>query len=242
MAKANLELVKALIERWSELTIENLDRDLERFDEVDPFTQFVLTAYWDRHGDHLMNIHRVHPKPDTPEAERSLFEKYYGHLLNLPATKVAADIEARLEWTKRRVAKQFERDIKASFNRHKISSPIEQIFLMEWRFAKLDEALSVRLLPQQPIETADGKFTVDFLVSHTDPARQDFRVVIELDGHDFHDRTKDQAARDKRRDRAILRAGHVVMRFTGSEVYRNAQRCVAEVAEYIRNQITATSP
>lgn len=51
-------------------------------------------------------------------------------------------------------------------------------------------------------------------------------VVIELDGHDFHERTRQQATRDKKRDRSISLRGWQVARFTGSEVHRTPC-CVA---------------
>lgn len=61
------------------------------------------------------------------------------------------------------------------------------------------------------------------------------RVAVELDGHDFHERTKEQAKRDKRRDRRLQVLGFRVLRFTGSEVYADPHRCVSEVLELIRS-------
>lgn len=54
------------------------------------------------------------------------------------------------------------------------------------------------------------------------------RFVIECDGHDFHEKTKEQARSDKSRDRALQSAGWRVLRFTGSEVYADAGRCASE--------------
>ena len=34
------------------------------------------------------------------------------------------------------------------------------------------------------------------------------KIVVELDGHDYHERTKEQADYDKSRDRSIPAAGH----------------------------------
>lgn len=71
-------------------------------------------------------------------------------------------------------------------------------------------------------------YRVDFLIevaeelSMTDE-EEIFFLVVELDGHDFHERTKEQAQRDKERDRNLTRAGYKVMRFTGSEVYANVK-------------------
>lgn len=61
-------------------------------------------------------------------------------------------------------------------------------------------------------------YRVDFAVFHSaDPA---VKVVVECDGHDFHERTKGQAQRDKSRDRMLQQLGYKVIRFTGSEIYR----------------------
>jgi len=65
-------------------------------------------------------------------------------------------------------------------------------------------------------------------------------IAIEVDGHDFHERTKEQAARDKARDRALITAGWTVLRFSGSEVWRDAFRCVQEVQELLRQDGSGT--
>lgn len=79
------------------------------------------------------------------------------------------------------------------------------------------------MVPQVEVATPSGLFRVDFaLLDRTS------RIAIELDGHDFHERTKEQAQRDKARDRALTRAGWRVVRFTGSEVFADANRCFDE--------------
>lgn len=59
------------------------------------------------------------------------------------------------------------------------------------------------------------------------------RIVIECDGHDYHERTKEQAKRDRGMDRALQAAGFRVFRFTGSEIYRDPDRCVEEVRRHL---------
>lgn len=56
--------------------------------------------------------------------------------------------------------------------------------------------------------------------------------AVECDGHDFHEKTKDQAARDKRRDRDIQALGIPVFRFTGSEIHKDIQACVRQLDGY----------
>jgi very-short-patch-repair endonuclease len=63
-----------------------------------------------------------------------------------------------------------------------------------------------------------------------------FRVVVELDGHDFHERTKEQAAHDKKRDRWMQTEGIRVLRFTGSEVYNDPFGCVLQLQKFIGSE------
>jgi REase_MTES_1575 len=64
---------------------------------------------------------------------------------------------------------------------------------------------------------------------------KDIKIAIELDGHDFHERTKEQAQHDKERDRWLLEAGWFTVRYTGSEVYRDADACVDNLFDIIRS-------
>lgn len=59
------------------------------------------------------------------------------------------------------------------------------------------------------------------------------RLVVECDGHDFHERTSEQAARDKSRDRVLLNFGYPVMRFTGSEIVAGPLKCAAQVMDWV---------
>jgi len=72
------------------------------------------------------------------------------------------------------------------------------------------------------------RYRLDFAI-----VTESHRIAIEVDGHDFHERTKEQAARDKSRDRALVAAGWTVLRFAGSEVWRDAYGCVAEVQDLL---------
>lgn len=62
------------------------------------------------------------------------------------------------------------------------------------------------------------------------------RIVIEVDGHEFHDRTKEQASRDRRRDRRLLARDLPVLRFTGSDIWRDPFGCADEALEFLRSQ------
>lgn len=74
-----------------------------------------------------------------------------------------------------------------------------------------------------------GGYRADFVFNHS--------LVVEIDGHDFHDRDHEQASSDRKRDRDVLRSGYVVIRFTGSDVYNFPLRCVGEVVGLLKRRI-----
>ncbi len=114
-------------------------------------------------------------------------------------------------------------------------SPIEELFLAAlilcgdfcWRSSNPPDVgfwrdQMVTLQQQVPI----GAYRVDFLIAGQRAA------VVELDGHDFHERTKEQAERDKKRDRVLQATGLAVLRFTGSEVWRDPLGAARSVYEF----------
>jgi very-short-patch-repair endonuclease len=106
--------------------------------------------------------------------------------------------------------------------------------LLEWKYQRVEELEYVTAEPQHELSTERGQFVVDLLVK--DRADGKPRVTIEVDGHDFHEKTKAQVAYDKSRERAIVTAAGVpILRFSGSEVVRNARACVLEVVGYLRS-------
>ncbi len=54
------------------------------------------------------------------------------------------------------------------------------------------------------------------------------RMIIECDGHDYHERTKDQAKKDRSRDRFLQSLGYLVFRYTGSEIWEDVFHCAHE--------------
>lgn len=84
----------------------------------------------------------------------------------------------------------------------------------------------IQLSPQARI----GTYRVDFLVSTNDGAQ---KVVVELDGHAFHDKDKRQRSYEKARDRALVRAGCKVLHYTGSDVVADPYRVAFEILEVL---------
>ena len=85
-----------------------------------------------------------------------------------------------------------------------------------------------QIAPQHRI----GNFRADFAIVQR--AVDGWRcVVVECDGHNFHEKTKEQAAHDKARDRFFVAQGWTVLRFTGSEIYRDAGACADQVGSLL---------
>lgn len=64
-----------------------------------------------------------------------------------------------------------------------------------------------------------------------------FGVVVECDGHEFHEKTKEQASRDKLRDRRLLRAGWHTIRYSGSDIWRDPVGCAEDAIECTKSVI-----
>ena len=73
-----------------------------------------------------------------------------------------------------------------------------------------------------------GPYRLDFLLTAYSGLEIVNSVAVEVDGHDFHERTKEQARHDRRKDRAVQAQGLKILRFTGSEVHGGPLGCAAE--------------
>lgn len=92
---------------------------------------------------------------------------------------------------------------------------------------------------QRQVQVAGWR--VDFVVHYPDTTqranslgwRPFKRLIVECDGHDFHERTKEQAARDRSRDRQAQYEGLPVFRFTGAELWDDPLGCADEVLAFM---------
>ena len=98
-----------------------------------------------------------------------------------------------------------------------------------WKMPRPDQRGVVLWLERQ---ATVEKYRVDFLFFVLNKEGSYSSLVVECDGHDFHERTKQQAARDRARDRRLQQLGHKVFRFTGSELWRDPGSCVTDVLDW----------
>lgn len=104
-------------------------------------------------------------------------------------------------------------------------SPIEAVFWVWWKviaWADQEVRHNVRdfdLLPQFEV-TADGsRYRLDFAI-------EDLQIAVELDGHDFHERTPEQVTYRNVRDRKLQAAGWTVLHISGTELLRGPRATV----------------
>jgi very-short-patch-repair endonuclease len=86
--------------------------------------------------------------------------------------------------------------------------------------------------PQKPI----GIYIVDFYMEDSTHNK----YVVEIDGHESH-KTKEQRYKDYCRERFLQKQFITVIRFTGSEVFVDADNCAKECLEIIDSYAQQTS-
>jgi len=86
----------------------------------------------------------------------------------------------------------------------------------------------IRCWPQATI----GAYRVDFLLGHQRDGKIRW-LVVECDGHAFHEKTSAQASRDKQRDRYFMSLGLLVIHFTGSEIFGSPIGCAMEAVDVL---------
>lgn len=119
-------------------------------------------------------------------------------------------------------------------------SPIEQILSLyltnlqisynDWNpFIKVSNFVS-----NQEITCENGKkYRLDFyfIVNYKNQEVKYFG--IECDGYEFHQKTKEQVEYDNQRQRDLQNEGIEIIRFSGSEIRKNPEKCAEEVKKII---------
>jgi very-short-patch-repair endonuclease len=135
--------------------------------------------------------------------------------------------------------------------RQECQSPIEEIMLGKIIFVTDGYTDPWWASSPKELEECDFKTTFE-MQAQIDKYRVDFlftcrggglvrRLVVECDGHEFHEKTKEQARRDKSRDRFFVSKGIPCLRFTGSEIFRDADACKDEIESVLADVMTAVA-
>lgn len=115
-----------------------------------------------------------------------------------------------------------------------LESPIEAMFQLWWDlfYPVLLPQRQVTLHSQWGFAPINGRnYRADFIVWPTDltDAHKFNAIVIEFDGHDYHERTKEQVIARNQRDRDFQERGYRVLHFSGSEIFKDGERVLTDV-------------
>lgn len=126
----------------------------------------------------------------------------------------------------------------------KCESPIEQLMFLalEDLFKHFDlfcDGFIFNLEVQKEIAFGSAKYRADIYLSIGDERRRmNHNFIIECDGHEFHEKTKKQVRKDRRRERHLMQLGYRVIRFSGSEIFENPDESALEVWKIIKAVIS----
>jgi len=147
------------------------------------------------------------------------------------------------------MAERFSQDMHCECLEVGMNSPIEHLFWVaakllcqsafvtpnpdpEWsKSGELVLGCGAFIQAQVPI----GKYRVDFLLSQNGIGPDEILtpVIVELDGHDFHDKDKRQRSYEKARDRFLVKERFRVLHFTGSDVVADPFKVAHEALDMI---------
>lgn len=125
-------------------------------------------------------------------------------------------------------------------------SPIEMIFNFAYDLINLsreDGDCIFSLYPQEEIKIDNKKYRADFLFDSTEyedvfeKEIKSFKLVIECDGHEFHEKTKSQVALRNNRDMDLKKLGYDILHFSGSQIFNEPFKCANDTLDYILSKI-----
>lgn len=131
----------------------------------------------------------------------------------------------------------------------RFDSPLEAAFFAWWS-AMIGEGWinrHIHLIEQQDVTIAGNHFRLDFVVGPLAPFQARLEnhglawrpIAVELDGHTFHEKTRDQVTYRNQRDRLLQQADWRVFHISFDEMRTSPENAVGEVIGYSIQQFTA---
>ena len=136
-------------------------------------------------------------------------------------------------------SEDFDTLIGVVFTHADLQSPIEGLLYIALQHIFLDYREDPRL--HISLQEQIGEYRVDFLIEfwssvpqtqgNTKQLKKEVcnRAGVECNGHEWDEKTKEQARRDKQRDRILQSAGFKVLRYTGTEIYADPLKCARQI-------------
>lgn len=117
-------------------------------------------------------------------------------------------------------------------------SPIEKIMMLALVIHKkvyANKSIIYEIDPQIDIDNyrVDCRIRAMLLVGIRDCREIDKEIIVECDGHEFHEKTKEQVIKNNNRDYDLKTKGYEVLHFSGSEIFNTPMKCAEKVFEYI---------
>ena len=126
-------------------------------------------------------------------------------------------------------------------------SPIEQLLAMALKNLDIKHIYKfnpfvdiVDIEKQEVIDCGDKKYRVDFLIPVIYKNQENICFVVECDGHEFHQKTKEQVEKDNIRMRKLQKYGYEVIRFSGTEIWHRPYKCAEEILKIILSKCKYT--
>lgn len=90
---------------------------------------------------------------------------------------------------------------------------------------------------QKIIKTENSTYRADFYFEfsfiYKEEEIDDLKLIIECDGHEFHEKTKEQVIKNNQRDRDLQNKGYEILHFSGSEIYKDILQCREDIMKFI---------
>ena len=123
-------------------------------------------------------------------------------------------------------------------------SPIEVIFNFAFDLIIFSQGyMGMCLFPQYKVTYGRKRYYLDFVFLASDIEdifdieNPNFKLAIECDGHNFHEKTKEQVISDNNKDYAVQMLGFDILRFSGSQIYKEPFQCAEKTLKYIFKQM-----
>jgi very-short-patch-repair endonuclease len=113
----------------------------------------------------------------------------------------------------------------------KCESPLERDLFLELRKNEINPVLQRRINKNGTY--SEFPTAVDFKQILTVPdfyiEKEQTKICVYADGHTYHNRTEEQALRDRNIDRELQKLGYLVLRYTGQEIRKNCSLVVENI-------------
>ena len=129
-----------------------------------------------------------------------------------------------------------------------IRTPIEKIFITAFEmYTNFENKKQIYLFPQEEVQIDNKKYYADFMFKADDYLTKlilgkeirnyNYKLIIECDGYEFHQKTKQQVQKDNEREYDLKMAGYEILRFSGSQIYNEPLKCAKDTYNYIMKKI-----